>query len=327
MRRREFISLLGGALAAARGIAFAQPGKKIPTVAYLWHAGNAKEESPLYEALLEGFSRLGYVDSRDFRLLHRFPNEMPERFRSMAAELVSMNVDVLMGGAVASTYLRDATKTIPIVFMFVPDPVGMKLVENLARPGGNATGLANFGSDIAGKRLQLLQELVPGLSRVGLLTNSSQEATRLYAKVISAAADQLGLALQQFEAHSMDEMEPALDAMVKAGMQAMTVAQGGTAFQARHIIPKLALARGLPMSAPSRETFEEGALLSYGPNSIEMCRRSAIYADKILKGAKPAELPVEQPTKLELLINLKTAKALGLTVPIHIQQIADELIE
>ena len=245
----------------------------------------------------------------------------------MAAELVSMNVDVLMGGASASPYLRDATKTIPIVFMFVPDPVGMRFVQSLARPGGNATGLANFGSDIAGKRLQLLQELVPGLSRVGVLTNSDSEVSRLTAKVIIAAGDQLGLTLQQFEAHSMDEMEPALDAMVKAGMQAMIVTQGGTAFQARHIIPRLALARGLPMCASSRETFEDGALLSYAADQLEMCRHSAIYVDKILKGAKPAERPVEQPTKLELLINLKTAKALGLKVPIHIQQIADEVIE
>ena len=203
MRRREFIGLLGSALAAAPSIAQGQPGKKIPTVAYLWHAGSAKEESPYYEALLEGFSRLGYVDGRDFRLLHRFPNEMPERFRSMAAELVSMNVDVLMGGASASPYLRDATKTIPIVFMFVPDPVGMRFVQSLARPGGNATGLANFGSDIAGKRLQLLQELVPGLSRVGVLTNSDSEVSRLTAKVIIAAGDQLGLTLQQFEAQSV----------------------------------------------------------------------------------------------------------------------------
>jgi putative ABC transport system substrate-binding protein len=327
MRRREFISLLGTALAAAPFIAHAQPGKKIPTVAYLWHAGDAKEEAPYYEALLEGFSRLGYVDGRDFQLLHRFPNEIPERFRSMAAELVSMNVDVLMGGASASPYLQDATKTIPIVFMFVPDPVGMKFVQSLARPGGNATGLANFGSDIAGKQLQLLQELVPGLSRVGVLTNSNNEVSRLTAKVIIAAGDQLGLTLRQFEAHSMDEMEPAVDAMVKAGMQAITVTQGGTTFQARHIIPRLTLARGLPMCAHSRETFEDGALLSYAADHIEMCRRSAIYADKILKGAKPAELPVEQPTKLELLINLKTAKALGLNVPPQLQQLADEVIE
>ena len=155
-----------------------------------------------------------------------------------------MDVDVLMGGAVASAYLRDATKTIPIVFMFIPDPVGMKFVQSLARPGGNSTGLANFGSDIAGKRLQIFRELIPGLSRVGLLTNSNQEPTRLTAKVLSAAGEQLGLTLLPFEAHSLNEMEPALDAMVKAGMQAMILAQGGTGFQARHILPKLALSRG-----------------------------------------------------------------------------------
>ena len=327
MRRREFISLFGGALAAAPGIARAQSGRKIPTVAYLWHAGSAKEETPYYEALLEGFSKLGYVDGRNYRLLHRFPNEMPERFRSMAAELVSMDVDVLMGGAVASAYLRDATKTIPIVFMFIPDPVGMKFVQSLARPGGNATGLANFGSDIAGKRLQIFRELIPGLSRVGLLTNSNQEPTRLTAKVLSAAGEQLGLTLLPFEAHSLNEMEPALDAMVRAGMQAMILAQGGTGFQARHILPKLALARGLPMCSYSRETFEHGALLSYAPDQVEMCRRSAIYADKIIKGAKPSEFPVEQPTKLELLINLTTAKALGLAVPPTLLAQADEAIE
>ena len=321
------MSLLVGAVAAVPRIGRAQPGKKIPTVAHLWHAGSAKEESPYYEALIEGFSKLGYTDDRNFRLLHRFPNEKPEQFRSMAAELVSMNVDVLMGGAVASSYLRDATKTIPIVFMFVPDPVGMRFVKNLARPGGNATGLANFGIDIAGKRLQLLSELVPGLSRVGVLTNYNSVVNVLTANVLIAAGDQLGLKLQPFAARSQDEMEPALDDMVKAGMQALILSQGGAAFQARHIIPKLALARGLPMCSYSRETFEDGALLSYAADQVEMCRRSAVYADKILKGAKPGEIPVEQPTKLELLINLKTAKALGLTIPPSLLATADELIE
>jgi putative tryptophan/tyrosine transport system substrate-binding protein len=327
MRRREFIGLFGGALAAMPGVARAQPSKRIPTVAYLWHAGSAKEESPYYETLLEGFSKLGYVDGSNLRLLHRFPNENPERFRSFAAELVSMNVDVLMGGGTASLYLRDATKTIPIVFMFVPDPVGMKLVESLARPGGNATGLAAFGSDVAGKRLQLFQELIPGLSRVGLLTNSSNEVTTLTAKFIIVAGNQLGLKLQTFDTASLNEIEPAFDEMVKAGMQAVILPGGGLIFQARHIIPKLALARGLPLCAYSRETFEDGALLSYAADQVEMCRRSATYVDKILKGTKPDEIPVEQPTKLELLINLKTAAALGLKIPVHIQQIADELIE
>ena len=326
-RRREFIRLVCGALATAPGIAHARTRNEIPTVAYLWHAGSAREETPYYEALVEGFSRLGYVDGRNFRLLHRFPDEDPERFRNMAAELVTMNVDVLMGGSVASTYLRDATETIPIVFMFIPDPVGMKLVQSLGRPGRNATGLSSLSSDIAGKRLQLLKELIPGLSRVGLLKHAGNEVSELTAKVILASGDQLGLNLRTFDVRSMSGIEPAVDAMVQAGMQAMITAQGGLAFQARHIIPKLALGRHLPMGAYSRETFEDGALLSYAADLVEMCRRSPVFVDKILKGAKPGEIPVEQPTKLELLINLKTAKALGLKVPLHIRQIADELID
>ena len=327
MRRRDFFRLVGGALVAAPSIAYARTPNEIPTVAHLWHAGSAREETPYYEALVEGFSRLGYVDGRNFRLLHRFPNEDPERFKSMAAELVTMNVDVLMGGSVASTYLRDATETIPIVFMFLPDPVGMKLVQSLARPGRNATGLSSLSTDIAGKRLQLLKELVPGLSRVGLLKHAGNEVSELTTKVILASGDQLGLNLRTFDVRSMDGIEPAIDAMVQAGMQAMVTAQGGLAFQARHIIPKLALGRRLPMCAYSRETFEDGALLSYAADLVEMCRRSPVFVDKILKGAKPSEIPVEQPTKLELLINLKTARVLGLTVPKDLLLRADEVIQ
>jgi ABC-type uncharacterized transport system substrate-binding protein len=327
MRRREFIALLGGAAAVRPVAARGQQAGKIPTVGYLWHAGSPQEEVPYYGALQEGFARLGYADGRNIKLEHRFPNEAPERFKYMAAELVSLNVDVLMGGAVASPYLRDATTKIPIVFMFVPDPVGMKLVQSIARPGGNITGLSNFGRDVAGKRLQLLREIVPGLSRVALLINSDQQTTPVFIEVMGAAADQLGLALQTFDARSLQEIEPAFDAMTRAGMQAVTPVQGGLFFQARASIPKLAIARRLPMLAYSRETFEYGALVSYAADQVEMCRRSAVYADKILKGAKPGDLPVEQPTKFEFLINLKTAKALGLDVPVHLQQIADEVIE
>jgi len=327
MRRRDFFSFIGGAMVAMPGIARAQPAGKIPTVGYLWHAGNAKEETPYFEALLEGFAKLGYVEGRNIKLEHRFPNETPERFKSMAAELVSLNVDVLMGGAIASTYLRDATTKIPIVFMFVPDPVGMKFVQIIARPGGNITGLSNFGRDVAGKRLQLLKEIVPGLSRVALLINSQQATTRVFVEVMQTAADQLGLVLETFDARSLEEIEPAFDAMARAGMQAVTPVQGGLFFQARTLTPKLAIARRLPMLAYSRETFEYGALVSYAADQVEMCRRSAVYADKILKGAKPGDLPVEQPTKFELLINIKTAKALGLDVPLQLQQLADEVIE
>ena len=174
VRRREFITLIGGAMAAVPSIARAQQIRKIPRVGYLWHAGSAEEEHPYFGALLEGFARLGYVDGRNIKLEHRFPNEVPERFKSMAEELVSLNLDVLMGGSIASPYLKNATTKIPIVFMFIPDPVGMKLVDSLARPGGNVTGLSNFGRDIAGKRLQLLKEMVPGLSRVAMLINSNR---------------------------------------------------------------------------------------------------------------------------------------------------------
>ena len=327
MKRREFVTLLANAMAAIPALARAQQAGKVPTVGHLWHAGSAKEEEPYFTALREGFAKLGYIDGRNFKLIHRFPNEVPDAFRSMAAELVAMNVDVLMGGGFGAVYLRQATSTIPIVFMFVADPVGIKLVQSLARPGGNATGVSNFGRDIAGKRLQILKELVPGLSRVGLLINSNLPATRMYVDVTKEGADRLRLELQTFDARTLDEMEPAFDAMSKAGMQAVVVAQGGTAFQARAIIPKLALDRRLPLCAYSRETFEPGALVSYGPSNLEAIYRSAVYVDKILKGAKPSEIPVEQPTQFELLINLKTASALGLNVPLHLQQIANEVVD
>ena len=327
MKRREFLGLFGGAIAAWPRVVSAQQSGNGPTVAYLWHAGSAAEEEPYFSAIREGFSTLGYIDGRNIKLVHRFPNELPERFESMAAELVSMNVDVLMGGSTAAPYLKRATAKIPIVFMFVSDPIGLGLVQSLANPGGNATGLTNFGPEIAGKRLQLLKELVPGLSRVAFLINSNLPTTRMYVEVMESAATQLGLQLRTFDARSLDEMEPAFDAMAKAGMQAVTPEQSGTSFQARAVIPKMALARRLPLCAYSRETFEHGALVSYGPDQIATCHRSAVYADKILKGTKPRDIPVEQPTKFEFLINLKTAKSLGLTVPFGLLNTADEVIE
>jgi len=282
MKRREFITLLGGAACLWSFAARAQQAGRIPKVGYLWHAANAAEEHPYFGAVVEGFAKLGYVDGRNIKLEHRFPNETPALFKSMAAELVSLNPDVLMCGS-NSMYLKAATTTIPIVFMFFPDPVGMKLVDSLARPGGNVTGLSNFGRDIAGKRIQLLKEIVPGLSRVALLINSNQQSTPMYIEVMSAAAEELGVGIQPFDARSIDELEPAFYAMVKAGMQAMTPAQGGTAFQWRKIIPKLAIKHNLPLCAYSRETFEEGALFSYGPDQIATCHRAAVLVDKILK--------------------------------------------
>jgi putative ABC transport system substrate-binding protein len=325
MERRQFIASM--AVAALPAIARAQQAGRMPTAAYLWHAGSPQEEEPYYSALREGFARLGYREGRNLNLIHRFPNEIPERFRSMAEELVATKADVLMGGAISADYLKRATSSVPIVFMFVPDPVGQKLVQSLAEPGGNATGVSNFGRDIAGKRLELLKELVPNLSRVGFLVNPSIPSAAMYVRVMTDTAQQLKLSLQVFESRALNEMAPAFDAMVKAGMQAAAIAQGGTAFQARHLNPKLALERRLPLLAYSRETFESGALASYGPSSIEAVHRSAVFADKILKGAKPAGLPVEFPTQFELLINAKTAKALGLAVPDRLRLRATEVVE
>jgi putative ABC transport system substrate-binding protein len=329
MRRRNFILLIGGAAVSWPLAARAQPKGKIPTIGVLWHAGSAAEEGPYFKALNDGFRALGYVDGRNIRFEHRFPNEIPERFKSMAAELASLNVDVLVAvGDRAAIYAKNASSTIALVFVLVPDPVGSKLVNNFARPGGNATGLANYSSEIIGRRLQLLREIIPGLSQVAQLVNPNALISRLHIEETRAAATKLGLTIQTFEARTLDELEPRFDAMANAHMQAVIVhASEGIPFQGREIIPKLALARRLALCAFSRETFEPGALMSYGTDQVMNVRRGAGYVDKILKGAKPAELPVEGPTQFEFLINLKTAKAIGISVPPNVLTIAHEIVE
>ena len=190
MRRRDFITLIGGAAAAWPLTARAQSRRRIPKVGVLWHAASAEEEEPLFTALVEGFRALGYIDGQNIILEHRFPNEMPQRFKSMAAELVSLNVDVLVSsGNNAASYAKSATTSIPVVAMLISDPVGTKLVESLARPGGNVTGLSFFASELIGKRLQFLKEAVPGLSRVAQLVNPLAQISRLYVDLTQTAAN------------------------------------------------------------------------------------------------------------------------------------------
>jgi putative tryptophan/tyrosine transport system substrate-binding protein len=328
MRRRKFIALVGGVAAAGPLAALGQPTKKMPRVGVLWHAGSAEQEAPYFGSLLEGFKSLGYVEGRNVRFEHRFPNEIPEQFKSMGAELVSLEIDVLVVvGNNAAPYATNFAPTIPVVFILVGDPIGLNLVTSLARPGGNITGLASFAAELIPKRLELLKEIVPGLSRVALLANMNAKITGMYINLSQAAAAQLGLTIQTFEVRSPDELEPAFDAMVNAGMQALTTNADGLAFTHRAVIAKLALARRLPLGAFNREALEKGALISYGVDSIAICRRTAVYVDKILKGAKPSEIPVEQPTKFEFLVNLKTANALGITIPPTLLNRADEVIE
>jgi len=326
--RRTFLAGTGAVLLAAPLAAEGQPAAKLPRIGVLWHAGNAEEEGPYLRALLEGFKSLGYVEGRNIAFEHRFPNESPEQFRRMAAELVSLRVDVLVSvGSVAPTYAKDATTTIPVVFMLVADPLGLHLVDSLSRPSGNVTGLSNFSSDLIGKRLQILKETIPQLSRVAQLVNPNAQTSRLYIDITRNAATELALAVQTFQARSVDELESAFDAMVRAKMQAVTVNPDGLAFQGRAIIARLALARHLPLATYSRDTFEVGALLSYGADHRAICRRGAVYVDKILRGSKPSDLPVEGPTRFEFIINLNTAKALGLTIPPSVLGRADEVIE
>src|SRR5215510_2304570 len=297
LRRREFLSLLAVAPVVWPLAAQAQERGRIPKIGVLWHAANAEEEGPLFKGVLDGFRNLGYVEGRNISLEHRFPNEIPERFKRMASELVALNVDALVGaGTQAALALRDATKTIPIVFMFSPDPVGTKLVDSLGRPGGNVTGLSNFSSDLIGKRLQLLKEAIPRLSRVGLLVNPDSQISRRYIEASQAAAPALGLTIRTFEARLLDDFQPAFDAMAKASMQAVSINADGLIYQAKAMIAKFALARHMALVAYSRETFDAGALMSYGPDNIQATHRAAALVDKILKGAKPGDLPVEQPT-------------------------------
>ena len=243
-----------------------------PLVGYLWHTATAEEEQPYYGAVVDGFAKLGYVDGRNIKLIHRFPAEKPELFRSMAAELVSLKPDVLMGGAISTSYLKDATSDIPIVFVFVPDPIGMKLVKSFARPGGNVTGFVNFGRDLVGKRLQSLKEIVPGLSRVALLVNSDQPAARVYIEETGGVATELAISVQVFDVRTTEDLASAFDAMAKAHIQALITASGGSLFQWKELIAKLALDRQLPYCAFSKETFEAGALMSYGADQVQMCR-------------------------------------------------------
>jgi putative ABC transport system substrate-binding protein len=328
MRRRQFIGLLGGAAVSLPLVAQAQQAGKIPIVGILWHAGTAQEEGPNFTAMIEGFKTLGYVDGQNIRFEHRFPNEIPERFKSMAAELVSMKVDVLMSvGVTAAPYIKNATSTIPIVFTLVADPVASKLVDSLARPGGNATGLTLFAAELGAKRLELLKEAVPGLSRVGLLINPNTSFSRPYIDESKAAAAKLGLVLLTLEARKLDELEPAFDMASKAGVQAISITPEGTFYQGRANIAKLALSRGLATCVWSKETFDPGAFLAYGPDVLAILRHAAIFVDKILKGAKPADLPVEEPTRFQLLISQKTAKAIGINVPPTLLTRADEVIE
>jgi putative ABC transport system substrate-binding protein len=327
MTRRTFITLLGSAAAwplAARG---QQAGLR--RIGVLWHAANAEEEAVYLGALREGLVALGYVEGRNIVLENRFPAEQWERFISLAAELVQLKPDILVAvSRPAAIAAQRATTTIPIVFSVVPDPVGDKLVESLAQPGKNITGLSNMALDLSAKRIELLKDMVAGLSRVALFVNAGDpQGARRYVEESQAAAGPLGITIEPVEVRGLGEIPRAFSRIDQLNVNGLVGTADSLFTVERKNIIQLALERRLPTMMHSRETAQAGALMSYAPSYVMMLRRTAVYVDKILKGVKPADIPVEQPTKFELVINLKTAAALGLTVPPTLLARADEVIE
>ena len=308
----------------------AQPTRKIAKVGVLWHAANAEEEDVYLSVLLKAFSDLGYVDGKSFRIEHRFPAENPERFRIMARELVELNPDVIIAvTTLGANVLKSATSKIPIIFVLGQDPVRDGLVDSLARPGGNATGLSLMSDDLTAKRLALLKEAFPKLSRIGLLLDPTIRARQ--SAIVTAhqtASEQLGLALGRIEEiATADDVETALSKMVADGVNALSVGPGSQIFNLRKQIGPLALTYKLPAIGIVGESVPYGLLFSYGQDLPDFFRRTTALVDKVLKGAKPADLPVEQPTKLKLILNRKAATTFGIQFPPTLVAVADELID
>jgi ABC-type uncharacterized transport system substrate-binding protein len=325
VRRREFITLLGGAAAwplAAR----AQQPAKLPSVGYLGSATPATQ-GQWAAAFVQRLRELGWIEGRTIAVEYRWAEGRDQRAAEIAAEFVQRKVDVIVtSGTSMVLAAQQATSGIPIVFTATGDPVSTGLITSLARPGGNITGLSNQLPDLVGKRLDLLREVVPGLGRLALLANVGNPVIMLEIGHVQAAARTLGLEVIPLEIRRGEDIVPAFEAL-KGRAQALYVCGEPLVTTNRVRINTLALAARLPIMHSVREYVEAGGLMSYGPNFPDLWRRAADYVDKILHGAKPADIPVEQPIKFDLIINITTAKALGLEIPPTLIARADEVIE
>ena len=308
----------------------AQQAGKVPRIGLL----GVSPESPTGRAVLDAFRQglrdLGYVEGRSVVIEHRWAEGKPERLPDLAAELVRLNVDVLVagGGSAGALAAKHATAMIPIVFVYTADPVGLGLVASLARPGGNITGLSAQGSEFVGKLLELLKEAVPRARRVAVLGDPGHPASPMAWRELDLAARTLRVALQAADVRKREELESAFSAMTRAPVPGgIVVLSQPFTFRNSERIANLAAKSRLPAVFGFPEGAAAGGLMSYGPNVRDTYRRAATYVDKILKGARPADLPVEQPTRFELVINMKTAKALGLKIPPSVMIRADQVIE
>jgi putative tryptophan/tyrosine transport system substrate-binding protein len=328
MKRREFIAFIGSAAAAWPLAASAQQStNRIPVVGVLWHAGSAEEEEVYLSVLAKAFNGLGYVEGKNIHLDHRFPAENPDRFRTLAQELVAERPDAIIAvTGFGAAEAKRASSTIPIVVTVAYDAVGMGLVESLARPGGNVTGLSLMAVDLSGKRLELLKEAVPSLSRVALLIDFSTPNKERTIKLHQTAAQALGITLWPVEILAPDNIEPAFAKIAEDRADGIMRGPGSALFNWRERVGASALKHRLPVMTYVAEEVPHGLLMSYGQDVPDFFRRTAFYVDKILKGAKPADLPVEHPTKFKLVLNLKTANALGVGFPQSLILSADDMI-
>ena len=326
MRRREFIAGLGGAAAFPLVVRAQQAGK-------VWRVGmldttsitlNAKN----IDAFRTAMRALGYVEGQNLAIDYRSPDGRLERLPELVAELIRLKCDVIVTrGTPPALAAKNATKMIPIVMAAIGEPVEAGLVETLPRPGGNVTGLSSFTTELTQKRIELLKELVPGIARLALMDNMTNRSVPPQWDETKLAAQSLGMEAHLFDVKKPEDIPPAFEAVMAKRIDALTVGNDSVVIASRHQLTELAAKHRLPTIYASREYVDAGGLLSYAAHYPDLYRRAAAYVDKIFKGAKPAELPVEQPTKLEIVVNHRVAKALGLTVPPMLLARADEVIE
>jgi len=328
MQRREVVTLLGGMVMAWPLAAYAQQAERVRRVGVLMPFTVNDTEAEARNAVFEqSLRQLGWTIGRDLQIDYRWPGGDAASIRRAAAELVALAPDVLLAAGSSTTGpLQQTTQTIPIVFANLADPVGAGFVQSLARPGGNATGFTTYEYSMSGKWVELLKQIAPHVTRVAVIRDPATAAGIGQFSAIQSVAHSLGVELTPFSARDAGDIERGIDAFARSGNGGLIVTSGGVAFR-RNLILGLASQHKLPAVYPFRFYAVDGGLISYGPDNYEMFRRAAGYVDRILKGEKPGDLPVQAPTKYELVINLKTAKALGITVPPALLAQANEVIE
>ena len=329
MAIKTIVGLLVGVALASVHLAQAQQPKKVPRIGYVSASGGPGTPDPRFEAFRQGLRDLGYIEGKNILVEYRYAEGKQDPIPSLVAELVQLNVDVLVSPALpAIRAAKQATKTIPIVMVFNVDPVETGIVDSLAHPGGNFTGLTRLTRELGGKRLELLKEVVARVSRVGVLWDTDEASAAIGFKEYEAAAHAMKIQLQSLEVRGPNpDLEGAFQAAAKGRARALITIRNGLLLRYAKRIADLAIKNRLPSMYEGSDFVEAGGLISYSANDAESFRRAATYVDKILKGAKPADLPVEQPTKFEFIINLKTAKQIGLTIPQSVLFRADRVIK